>query len=58
MTYATLHLAHTPQLIRQAKGVHKEMQKVAASCYCGCVEQLEPEQIELLAAMADVVVPL
>jgi len=27
----------------------------AAPCYCGCEEQLEPEQIELLAAMTDVV---
>ena len=27
----------------------------AAACYCGCPEQLEPETIELLAAMTDVV---
>ena len=27
---------------------------MAAACYFGCVEQLEPEQIELLAAMTDV----
>ena len=27
----------------------------AAACYCGCLEQLEPETIELLAAMTDVV---
>ena len=31
---------------------------MAAACYCGCNEQLEPEQIELLAAMTDVVVQL
>ena len=31
---------------------------MAAACYCGCKEQLEPEQIELLAAMTDVVVQL
>ena len=24
---------------------------MAAACYCGCKDQLEPEQIELLAAM-------
>ena len=29
-----------------------------ASYYCGCKEQLEPVQIELLAAMTDVVVQL
>ena len=27
----------------------------AATCFCGCLEQLEPEQIELLAVMTDVV---
>ena len=27
----------------------------AATCCCGCLEQLEPEQIELLAVMTDVV---
>ena len=27
----------------------------AAACYCECLEQLEPETIELLAAMTDVV---
>ena len=26
-----------------------------ATCFCGCLEQLEPEQIELLAVMTDVV---
>jgi hypothetical protein len=31
---------------------------MAAGCYCGCKEQLEPEQIELLAAMTDLVVQL
>ena len=31
---------------------------LAGACYCGCVEQMEPEQIELLAAMTDVVVQL
>ena len=31
---------------------------MAAAYYCGCKEQLEPEQIELLAAMTDVVVQL
>ena len=29
-----------------------------ASYYCGCKEQLEPVQIELLAAMTDAVVQL
>ena len=29
---------------------------MAAACYCGCNEQLEPEQIELLAAMTDVAI--
>ena len=28
---------------------------MAAACYCGCKDQLEPEQIELLAAMTDMV---
>ena len=27
----------------------------ALACHCGCLEQLEPEMIELLAAMAHVV---
>ena len=27
----------------------------AATCLCGCLEYLEPEQIELLAVMTDVV---
>ena len=27
----------------------------AAACYCGCLEQLEPETIELLSTMTDVV---
>jgi len=31
---------------------------MAAGCYCACKEQLEPEQIELLAAMTDMVVQL
>ena len=31
---------------------------MAAACYCGCKDQLEPVQIELLAAMTDVVVQL
>ena len=31
---------------------------MTAACYCACKEQLEPEQIELLAAMTDVVVKL
>ena len=31
---------------------------MAAACYCGCKDQLEPEPIELLAAMTDVVVQL
>jgi hypothetical protein len=31
---------------------------MAAACYCACKEQLEPEQIELLAAMTNVVVQL
>ena len=28
----------------------------AAACYCGCLEQLEPETIELLAAMTEAAV--
>ena len=31
---------------------------LVAACYCGCVEQMEPEQIELLAAMTSEVVQL
>ena len=35
-----------------------QMLAIATPRYCGCVEQMELEQIELLAAMTDVVVQL
>jgi hypothetical protein len=35
-----------------------QMLAIATPRYCGCVEHMELEQIELLAAMTDVVVQL
>jgi hypothetical protein len=42
------------QLLLPALQAHCTSDTIAA-CSCGCLEQLEPDQIELLAAMTDVV---